>query len=393
MADARNRWPVSARALTTAENNTNYAFLRLASILCIFSSLFSLGFGPPALIESDAARLPVRVQQLPQFAPVPPPKLTANAAVIMDFDSGRVLWEKNANLRVAPASTTKMMTGLLAMEQGRLSDKVTIDWKHLVGYASMGLWIGDVVTIEDLLWGMFLPSANEAAEAVADHVGGSEENFVKMMNDKAAELGLKNTRYMNPHGLDEEGHYSSAYDLAVTARAILQYPLINQMSATLERTIYASRPIRLVNSNTLLRMQDAAPGVDGFKTGYTGDAGNCLVATAARNGHRILTVVMGADNRNDDSVEILNYAFNNFVWTTLPTPATAAFLDETGIVHHFEMPAKRTLLIRPWEKWWISLNLSFDRHSLPGVPPISLGLASYSIAGSKVAEYPLKVKD
>ena len=244
----------------------------------------------------------------------------AKSSILMEYSTGKVLYEKNSNERLAPASMTKIMTMLLTMEaidEGKLSFDTMVNISSnaaAMGGSQMFLEANTSVRLEELLKGISIASANDAAVAIAEAVGGSEENFVKMMNDKASELGLNNTNFKNPHGLDTEGHYSSAHDMAIMARELIKHDKILKYSSTYEDYFNKSDGSKtwLVNTNKLVRFYK---GVDGLKTGYTKNAGYCLTSTAIKNNIRFITVVMGedtSDNRSKETTELLNYAFNNY---------------------------------------------------------------------------------
>ena len=250
---------------------------------------------------------------------------SAKSAILMEYSTGKVLYDKNANERLAPASMTKIMTMLLTMEaidEGRLSFDSMINVS--VNAASMGgsqmfLEPNTTVKVEELLKGISIASANDAAVALAEAIGGSEENFVKMMNDKVGELGLNNTSFKNPHGLDTDGHFSSAYDMAIMAKELIKHEEILRFTSTYEDYFNKSDGSRtwLVNTNRLVRFYK---GVDGLKTGYTNGAGYCLTATAKKDNIRFISVLMGeesSDLRTQETTELLNYAFNNYKLNTI----------------------------------------------------------------------------
>jgi hypothetical protein len=242
-----------------------------------------------------------------------PPLPSAESAIIIDGDSGAVLYAKSAHTRLAQASTTKMMTAIVALENGRLEDKVTVDVDSQQLYLTtestvMGLMPGQTVTLETLLYGLMLSSGNDAAIAIAKHVAGSETRFVEMMNAKARELGLRDTQFKNPHGLDATGHFSSAYDLAMLARYGFQNPRFYALSNTRH---WNADGFDLWNLNKLL---GAYPGADGVKPGFTDDAGRCLVGSAVRDNHRVFVTVLRSSDTTQDSRWLLDYAFDSFRW-------------------------------------------------------------------------------
>src|SRR5574344_2882510 len=249
----------------------------------------------------------------------------AVSAVIMEYSTGKILFEKNSNQKLAPASMTKIMTLLLTMEaidNGRISmdDKVTISTNAAnMGGSQMFLEPNSQIKVSELIKGVSIASANDAAVALAEFEGGSVDNFVKMMNEKASSLGLENTTFKNPHGLDTEGHLSTASDMAILARDLIKHQDILKYTSTYED--YFNKPdgsrTWLVNTNKLIRYY---PGLDGLKTGYTDGAGYCLTATAYKNNERFITVVMcepTSDLRSQETTELLNYAFNSYKLNTL----------------------------------------------------------------------------
>lgn len=242
--------------------------------------------------------------------------LTVNAtgAVLVDVSTGRVVFQQNAHEALAPASTTKVLTALLVLENVEdLSKTITLpaDFKN-VGESSLYIEPGDTYTYEDLLYALMLLSANDAAQALAIGVAGSEAAFVEMMNARTAELGLTDSHWENPHGLDGEAHLSSAYDLAMITREAAKIDMFNTIVATLEYTIIkndgSERP--LYNHNQFL--DRGYEGADGVKTGYTSKSGSCLVASATQNGLRLIGVVLNAEGHYDQIEQMMNYGFGKY---------------------------------------------------------------------------------
>lgn len=243
------------------------------------------------------------------------PQIDAASAIVMDAKTGRVLFEKNAYKRRPMASTTKIMTAIVAIEKGDLDDIVTVSKRAASIWGSrLRLKAGQKLTLKELLYGLLLNSGNDAAIAIAEHIGGTVEGFLDLMNKKAREIGAYNTNFKTPHGLDANGHYTTAYDLALITR----YALRNTVFAKIVRTKNASISIRdLRNTNEMLSIY---PGADGVKTGYTGKAGRCLVTSATRNGWQIISVVLNCPTRYKRALSsklILDYAFNNYKNITL----------------------------------------------------------------------------
>lgn len=248
-------------------------------------------------------------------------QLDAASAVLIDADSGRVLFEKNAHERRAPASVTKVMTLLIileAIEKGRakLTDEViTSENAASMGGSQVYLEPGEKFTLEKMLIGIAVGSANDACVAVAEHLYGSEAGFVKKMNEKVKELGLKNTHFSNVHGLPAENHYTSAYDMAMISRYAYQnYPMLLKLTSIYEYEFRPQpKPLILYNTNKMLRWYE---GTDGFKTGWTNEAGYCLSSTVKRGDMRLIAVVMGCPvpkSHFRESIKLHNWGFANFM--------------------------------------------------------------------------------
>lgn len=243
------------------------------------------------------------------------PEINARSAIVMDFDSGRVLFEKNAYIKRPMASTTKVMTAIVALENCDLNEVVTVSRNAaLVQGSTINLTTGEILTMKELMYGLLLRSGNDAAVAIAEHIGGSVDGFIQRMNEKAKEIGAYNTHFITPHGLDETGHYSTAYDMALITRYALKIPLFNEIVKT--QTIQVGK--RMMNNTN--EMLWGYQGADGVKTGYTGKAGRCLITSATRDGRRFISVVLFCDNRDQralSSKKILDYTFEKYFTHTL----------------------------------------------------------------------------
>ena len=255
-------------------------------------------------------------------APLPPelakaesqpaaPGVTGPSYIVMEAGSGRVLLAHRSVERRAPASLTKVMTALMVLERGRLDDIVTVDQsvKSLENTESMlvGLLPGDQISVRDLLYGVLLWSGNDAALVLARHAAGSEEAFVNLMNKRATEMGLVDTRFANTHGLDARNHYSTAYDLARLARLAMQNQTFRDMVATPNRHFTVSgEQYFMYNQNALLQ---SYTGADGVKIGFTDNAGQTIIGSAIRDGRRLLVVVLGSKNRWADAMALLDLGF------------------------------------------------------------------------------------
>lgn len=249
----------------------------------------------------------------------------ALSAVMMDADTGTVIFEKQSHKKLPPASITKIMTMLLvaeAVDKGtlKLTDKVkTSENAASMGGSQIFLEPGEEMSVDEMLKGIAMASGNDASVAVAEHLGGTEAGFVKMMNDKVAELGLKDTHFSNPNGLPIADHYSSAYDIAVMSRELLKHEFITKYTGAYQDYLRkdSEKPFWLVNTNKLVRFYS---GADGLKTGYTSEAKFCLSATAKRDGLRLIAVVLGEPNtktRNNEVSALFDYAFSQYTMQPL----------------------------------------------------------------------------
>lgn len=272
--------------------------------------------------------------------------ISAVSAVLINADTGTIVYEKNPYEKRAMASTTKIMTALLTAEAGSLDEKFTVDsYAIKVEGTSMGLEEGDIVTRRALLYGMLLPSGNDAANAAAVSVGGSMTKFVELMNKKAEKLGLKNTHFVNPSGLDAEGHYTTAYDLAMLARAALQNPVFSEIcKCESARVEYGNPPYMrgLSNSNKMLWRYNGCIGV---KTGFTDNAKRCLVTAAERNGVRLIAVTLNAPNDWSDHEKMLDYGFTQVNPTKIVLPAPISVQVVNGYEQQVSLELAEDILL------------------------------------------------
>ncbi|HSW09968.1 MAG TPA: D-alanyl-D-alanine carboxypeptidase family protein [Bacillota bacterium] len=242
-----------------------------------------------------------------------PPSLTARSAILVDGHSGQVLYQKDAYRPRPPASLTKILTALLAAEHERFGEAVTISRRAAsVPGAQLRARAGDQVAFGTLLESMLLLSANDASIALAEHLAGSVEDFAELMNGRARELGATGSRFQNPHGLTQADHHTTAFDLALLARYALRDPLLSRLVAAREgqaRELHGRWERHLRNTNRFLW---SYPSADGVKTGTTAAAGRCLIASATRDGHRLLAVLLNAGDRYRDAAAILDWGFANF---------------------------------------------------------------------------------
>ena len=302
---------------------------RTRAVLLLAAALLA---SPAGLVQAAGAALP----PADGLAAPPPPELTAEAWILYDDAYRRVLAEHRADQQRAVASTTKIMTALVVLEEAEPGDPVEISENAtLIGESEVDLTPGEAGwTVEDLLAALLVRSANDAAVALAEHTAGSVEGFAFLMNSKAVEMGLRNTNFVNPHGLDHPGHYSSARDLLFMALSGMEDERFARLVGTRSAVLPAApggRPRVVINSNRLL---EDYPGAVGVKTGYTDDAALTLVAAAERGGRRLYAVVLGSTGHFADAAALLDYGFEEFSPVTLTPfgggerrPLAAGLLD------------------------------------------------------------------
>lgn len=277
----------------------------------ISTFLIILFIFPTMVFASDAVLVD---NEITDMAP------NAKSAILIEATTGKIIYEKNSHEKLAPASMTKIMSMLLIMEN---IDKGVIKWNDKVtasaNASSMGgsqilLETGEQMTVYDLFKGIAVASGNDAVVALSEYIAGSEEEFVNLMNQKVKELGLKDTVFKNPHGLDTANHYSSAYDMSIIAKELVKHEKVFEFTSIYEDYLRkgTKRELWLVNTNKLVRFN---PIVDGLKTGYTKEAGYCLTATAKKNDMRLISVVMGEPDtkvRSSETTSLLDYGFAKY---------------------------------------------------------------------------------
>ncbi len=315
--------------------------------LLLIAGMMGVGFGPPVMTDGHdpAVRFyPEQAAAMRRLAQTPP--VSATAALVMDADTGAVRFQQRPHVPQSPASTVKLMTALVVRQRADLAAPVTVSaYAASFPPSRMGLVAGETLTVRDLLYGLLIPSGNDAAVALAEHVGGSEGGFVELMNQAAAELRLAGTHFANPHGLDEFGQNITASDLLTITRKVLADPLLAQIVST-RRAQVAGRSLE--NTNQLL---STYIGADGVKTGTTSLAGECLVASVMRNGHRLLVVILGSSNRYADARVLLDYALAGWQWQAvgLPADALAWAADAEGQDYRLRATESRDLYLPAWQ--------------------------------------------
>lgn len=294
-------------------NNTNLIFTLILIAVTLFSLVTIYASSEAKEQERSRAALMgdgrLKAESLSLTKSITP-SVSAKAAILMEPSTGRVLFEKSADIRLPMASTTKIMTALVALECSSLDDVVTVP-AEAVGTEGSSAYLreGDVYRMEELLYALLLQSANDAAVTIACHISGSAEDFAALMNEKAYSLGLTDTRFANPHGLDCEGHYTTARELAKIAAVALENESFKEIASTYKRRFVSGERSRTyINHNRLLYMLDGAIGV---KTGFTSKSGRCLVGAAERDGLRFITVTLDAPNDWNDHKELMELGYDS----------------------------------------------------------------------------------
>lgn len=350
--------------------------------------LLCVGFGPP--IITDGAYPPVRLAPEHVNALVASrsaPTVTAASALLIDLPSGETLFEKASGDPRPPASTAKLMTALVTIDQAPLTDVVQVTERAAATEGSrMGLVAGEQLTILDLLRGLLIPSGNDAAVALADYIAGSEDDFVGMMNAKAQELGLTGTHFVNSHGLDAAGQVTTAADLAKIAEAALANSTLAEIVAMKSATVAGHS---LQNTNELL---GAYEGADGVKTGTTDEAGECLVASVTRGGRRALLVVLGSTDRYSDARKLFDYTATAYAWLDagLPDGSVSWVADGNGSAYRLRSDATSAIFVPAWQRPLLLPVVSIQPGAvLTDTAPV--GELRWMFGGESLASVPLSV--
>ncbi len=331
----------------------------------------------------------------------------ASSAILIERDTGKIFYEKNAHEQLPPASMTKMMTLILIMEalddeKITLTEKVRVsEYAASMGGSQIFLEEGEEMTVEDLLKGIAMASGNDASVALAERIAGSEAAFVTMMNEKAKELGLENTRFQNPTGLPAEDHYSTAYDMSIIAKDLLKHEEITTYTSVYEDYLRKGTEDEfwLVNTNKLVKFYD---GVDGLKTGYTSEAKYCLTATAKKDNMRVIAVALGAEStkaRNQAVTQMFDYAFSQYKTEQLYEGQQAvtkismvkADKDEVDVITE---DAVSIVLEKGEKQSGIETNIKINQDiQLPLTKGSQVGLLEVKKDGKLLSETPLLLKE
>lgn len=370
--------------------------LGVAALAADTTITLTLEDNTPAVVAPSESGLLSSIQIEPTSAkPAPPPVVNGASAVLMDMETGQVLFAKAPHSRRSPASTTKIMTGILLIERCKMDDIISASKKASeTPFTSLHLKPGEKISALDLLTGMMVRSANDAAVAAAEHVAGSVPKFVAMMNKKAAEIGCKNTHFVTPNGLYNKNHYSSAYDMCLMARYGLKYSLFNDVVNTRKYTL-ASRTLNKADlvvfaKNNFLKNY---PGADGVKSGYLKQSKSCYVGSATRNGWRLVSTVLGSENSANDTTALMDYGFANFQSVEVASSRSENIKVKVkgGTVDRVAaVPAHDLRVIVPKVGAQITTQIEMSEPTAPIIKGAKVGKMYASVNGSRVAEVDLK---
>lgn len=317
-----------------------YTSIILSDILPVFAAPASEV--PDYLAQADERKsLTVQSNQVENWPEGP--AIGAQAAILLEANTGIILYAKNIHEKLYPASTTKLMTCLIAAENSSMDEMVTFSNDAVFsiesGSSNMGIDVGQALPMEECLYGILVASANEVANAVAEHVAGSMDDFTDMMNEKAAELGCRDTHFVNAHGLFDENHYTSAYDLAIIAKAFFQNEQLSRLGNTashhFEATATQPDDFIVRNKHKLITGEISYNGIKGGKTGYTDEARQTLVTCAEKNGMKLICVILKEESPEqfNDTVKLFDYGFTNFVVTNVAENETRYNIENTRFFH------------------------------------------------------------
>ncbi|MHB1296138.1 MAG: D-alanyl-D-alanine carboxypeptidase family protein [Anaerolineae bacterium] len=358
------------------------ALLIMVSLL----SCFSLGFGPVVVTDSDVPRRVLTPQQIAGMSPsTEVPQITAASAILVNNTTGQVIYALNEHERRAPASMVKIMTAYVALKHSRLDQQFKVIKADLAVETAAGLATNEEITLFQLLYCLLVSSDNAAANVIARGVAGDVRTFVGWMNDQAAEWGLQDTHFSNPHGLDEADAYTTAYDMAILARHAMQDASLADIVNTKEAVVNKHW---VHTTNELIYTYS---GTIGVKTGTTDLAGECLIALVDRTEGQVISVVMGSTDRFVDSRLLLDYYYSNFaeVDVNLSETTQNRYQDEEGVWHNLVLSEPSTLLVLPWQRGTLNLYRRMDDLSANPDPNKPVGSLVVTLAGYYVTEVPL----
>lgn len=358
---------------------------RTLLIPLIVASLLCSGFGPAAITESDLARRPVTPSQLRAWRMDRCPAIGAEAYIVVSPTTGQILCAHNEHERRAPASLVKIVTALVTLEHNRQDEKVMVQWMDITTYSVTRLLRGETYSLRELLMALLVPSDNAAALTIARHVAGNTSTFVTWMNEYVTRLGLTDTHFGNPHGLDDPEGYSTAYELAILARHAMSNPsfadFVGRSAAIVGDYLWPSTNL----------LYGEYPGVKGVKTGTTDEAGQCFISYIDRPQGAVMTVVLGSEDRFTDTKTLLNYYYASFaeVRIDLPENDQNRYLDEEHNWHTLYLEAPVTLLVHPSDARSVSFYRRIDDPTTSPVAGRPVGVLVVTLDGAVLTEFPM----
>lgn len=365
----------------------------------ILATLCLVGFGPPGLIGSDSSPSTIYGDTLARANVPPPPTIQASAAAVVDGDTGELIWGKNPHESLPPASMTKMMTALIALQHETNLDQVVtsgVDAAQMAGDSVMGLHPQERLSLRDYLYGLLVPSGDDAALVIARAVGGSDPAFVDLMNQEAKQLGLTDTHFINPHGLDAAGHLSSPYDMIVIGRAAMRYSLFRQIVGTHHIVLHGRWTYDLTNTNYFLGRR---PDVIGIKTGTTDLAEHAITLADRQGDHTLYLTVMHTPNYVPDVTALLDYFLGNDGWVDLTLPDSPLHQSAGGSAPRRLTVRQATSVYLPnWEagtlSWQADLTPDAPLRATenPDLPDQNDGAVTFYTAGEPLARLPLTTR-
>ena len=361
---------------------------RVAGLFLSVLSCLCTAFGPPVITDSDVPRQSLTLDQMRAVCPIPTPDVTAASAILVSPTTGQILFAHNEHERRAPASLVKIVTALVALQRGRQDQELRVNRGDLQLYSAARVWLGENLNVRKSLFLLLIPSDNVAAMTLARGLAGDVDTYVQWMNELVASWGLVDTHFVNPHGLDAEGAYTTAYDMAIIARYAMRDAIIAEIVGCPEAIIDGRR---VESTNKLL---NAYPGAIGMKTGTTDRAGECLIAVVDRPSGQALSVVLGADDRVYDTRLLLDYFYATCAELRIDLPQTPQnrYLDENGDWHEIRMRDPITFLVSPWQVGTASFYRRIDDVSANPDLDKPVGALEVTLAGQRLAEVPLYVR-
>lgn len=358
-----------------------------------------VGFGPPALVGSDQTPSAAYADTFAKANVGPVPSIQASAAAVVNGDTGQLIWGKNPHDSLPPASMTKIMTALVTLEREHDLDRMVtsdVDAAQMVGDSVMGLRPQERLSLRDLLFGLLVPSGDDAALVIARAVGGSDDGFVALMNEEAQRLGLTDTHFVNPHGLDANGHLSSPYDMIVIAREAMRYPLFRQIVSTRHVVIHGRWTYDLTNTNYFLGRR---PGVIGIKTGTTDLALHAITVADQQGNHVLYVTVMHTPDYVPDVSSLLDYFLANHQWVDLTLPDSPLYqVQESSARRHLAVAQPTTAFLTAWEAATLSTTLDLTPDAPlratenPDLPDQNDGAVTFYAGGEPIARLPLAIR-